>query len=103
VSDDIVFGDRVLFCPNIAPDHKKYIQWGVRVQLVDGSCLLIGPFNFESVKKSNRIRNIVPCSLWRQLVEICRRQNILHPIVGGWRQLRPASHKIPESDNKRKR
>ena len=36
VSDEIVFGDRVLFCPNTTPDHKRYLQWGDTVQLVTG-------------------------------------------------------------------
>jgi len=63
VSDDIVIGDRVLFFPNIATDHKKYIQWGDRIQLAEGGCLLLGPFNFESVNKSNRTRNKIPLSI----------------------------------------
>jgi len=31
VSNNIVFVDRVLFRPNITPDHNKYIQWVNRV------------------------------------------------------------------------
>jgi len=35
VSNGIVFGDRILFRPNITPDHKNYIQWGDSVCLLD--------------------------------------------------------------------
>ena len=85
VSKDIVVGNRVLFHPNITLDHKKYIQWGDRVQLAVGGCLFLGPFNFESADKSNWTRNIVPYSLLHQLPEICRRRNILPLTVGGQR------------------
>jgi len=103
VNNEIVFGDSVFFCPNTTPDHEIYIQWGNRAQLVTGGFLLLGPFDFKSVDKSNRTRNIVPTSLWHQLAEICHRRNILPLTVGGWRQFRSAPRKIIESDRKIKR
>jgi len=33
VTDDIVFGDLILFHPNITPNHTKFIQWGNTVGL----------------------------------------------------------------------
>ena len=45
VSNDIVFGDRILFRLNATPNSAKYIQWADEFILRPASNILLGPFN----------------------------------------------------------
>jgi len=82
VSNDIVFGDRILFCPNITPYHRKYIQWGDSVCLLDKECFMTGPFDFEPLSPHNRTRCKVASNLWLELAAICSQYGILLPTLG---------------------
>ena len=103
VTNDIKFGDRILFRPNVTPNPKKFIQWVDSIDLSLSSCCLIGPFNFEPVDKLNRTHNKVQFSLWHQLSEICHDENILPPTGGGQRRFNPGLDSIPKITKKRKR
>lgn len=82
VSNDIVFGDRILFRPNMAPHSIKYIQWADEVILHPASNILSGPFDFESISSSNRTRNKIEGIRWRNLHDKCTGDGILPPTTG---------------------
>ena len=82
VSNDIVYGDRILFCPNVAPDSSKYIQWADVLTLQPASDILVGPFDFESISSANRTRNKIDGVHWRVLHDICSSDGILSPTTG---------------------
>ena len=46
---DIVFGDRILFRPNIAPSPRKFIQRSDSVDFSSCDWHLLGLFDFEPV------------------------------------------------------
>ena len=71
ITNDIVFGDRTLFLPNITPSHKKFIQWGDTVSLSSHDCCLLVRFNFMPIDESNHTRNKVQFSWWHRLTEMC--------------------------------
>mmetsp|Transcript_30633 Transcript_30633/g.36414 ORF Transcript_30633/g.36414 Transcript_30633/m.36414 type:complete len:194 (+) Transcript_30633:253-834(+) len=54
ITDNVIFGDRVHFRPNITPNHSKYSQGGDSVNLKQGTCLPLDPFDFESLYPTNR-------------------------------------------------
>ena len=82
ISKDIIFGDRILFGPNISPDGSKYIQWEKRANLLDEKYLILGSFNFEILSPTNRTPQKVATDIWLQLANICLQCNILQPTVG---------------------
>ena len=82
VSNDIVYGDRILFRPNMSPDSTKYIQWADTITLRAASNILLGPFNFEAMSPSNRTRNKIAGIHWRSLHDICNNDGILPPTTG---------------------
>ena len=82
VSNDIVYGDRVLFRPNMSPDSTKYIQWADTITLRPASNILLGPFNFEAISSSNRTRNKISGINWRTLHDMCINDGILPPTTG---------------------
>ena len=81
-TNDVVFGERVLFQPNITPNHSEYIQWGDIVNLNNKNCLLLGPFDFEALLSTNRTRQKVASDIWLQLTDTCSQRDILRPMVG---------------------
>jgi len=82
VSNEIFFGDRILFRPNIIPDHKKYIQWGYSVRLLNEECYMLGPFDFEPLSPHNRTCCKVASNIWLKLAAICSQRGILPPTLG---------------------
>ena len=103
ITDDVIFGDRVLFRPNITPDHSKYIQWGDLVNLKHKSCLLLGPFEFESLSPTNRTRQKVTSDIWLQLSDLCSQRGILQPTVDIHLQFNPNPSTASICIRKRKR
>ena len=81
-TDDIVFGDRILFAPNRKPDGDKYIQWAEEVDLISDQHRLIGPFDFEAISAANRTRYKVEGKVWRKCFDICLSLNITPPTTG---------------------
>ena len=49
VSNDLVFGDIILFRLNVIPDITKYIQWAAEIILRPAFNILFGLFDFESI------------------------------------------------------
>ena len=49
VTDDIIFGERMLFRPSVNPDHVKYIQLADSIEFANPNIILAGPFNFEAI------------------------------------------------------
>jgi len=82
ISNDIVFGDRILFRPNISPDHKKYIQWGASVCLLDEEYFMMGPFDFEPLSSNNCTHCKVTSNIWLDLAAICSQRDILSLALG---------------------
>ena len=64
VSNNIVFGDRILFHPNVILDNVKYIQWADEVTFRHTSNILLGSFNFEGISSSNCTRNKIDGIHW---------------------------------------
>jgi hypothetical protein len=81
-TNDIIYGDRVLFRPSVIPSSSKYIQWAEEFDLTQPTERLIGPFNFESINATNRTRNKVTKEKWLELFDICNELAILPPTSG---------------------
>jgi len=80
VSNDIVFGDIILFYPNVTPDSSKYIKWADEITLRPASNILVGPFDFERISSANRTRNKIDGGgHWRTLHDVCSSKGILPP------------------------
>ena len=82
VTDDIIFGDRMLFRPSINPDPDKYIQWADSIEFDKPNTILAGPFNFEAMSSSNRTWSKVAGEVWRNLCNTCALEGILPPTTG---------------------
>lgn len=82
ITGDIVYGNRILFRPDISPDYSKYIQWADTISIsVDGT-LLVGPFNFAAIRPSNQTRRRVDQKYWKLVADICITRNLLPPTLG---------------------
>lgn len=82
-SNEIVYGDRVLIRPSTNPDSSKFLQWTALLPLHGPKAVtLIGPFHFEKVDTSNRVRHKVHHDEWRKLLSACKSNNILPPTLG---------------------
>ena len=64
-SQEIIYGDRVLFRPSVIPNSAKYIQWAEELDLTQTAVRLLGPFNFECICSTNRTRNKVHREYWQ--------------------------------------
>ena len=95
----IVYGNRILIRPNTNPDPTKFVPWATDLELTTSATArnLIGPFNFEPISQSNRTKQTVPSSLWRQLKDICISHHILPPTLGS------TSSNIPQTRHRQKR
>ena len=76
----IIYGDRILFRPNMTPNADKYIQWAEDINLHDVT--LFGPFDFDPINATNRTRNIVSLKHWRKLKELCIDHHLIPPTFG---------------------
>ena len=81
ISNGIVFGDMVIFGPNVTPDAAKYIQWGDMVDFNNEATLLVGLFDFESLSPSNCTRNFAGSTVWMELSCIYTQRGILSPTI----------------------
>ena len=102
-TNDIIYGDRILIRPNAIPCKTKFIQWATLLTLCGPDTVsLAGPFNFEAVDESNRVRQKVHHSHWSLLIDACALFGITPPTIGS-----PSLHKrlghINHSSQKRPR
>jgi hypothetical protein len=85
-SDDIEFGDRVLFNPNTTPNPASYIAWADVLPLLDPSVSLLGPLSFADPTsnppgRTSSFRQMLPLSSWASLTTLCIARGILPPIL----------------------
>ena len=101
-TNDVVYGDRILIRPSTTPDSSKFVQWAMELQLFgQNNCNLVGPFNFEEINASNRMRQKVPRLRWTQLQNICNTHGILPPTFGSNTNI-PIAHLKKVRTRKRK-
>ena len=80
VSDDIIYGDRILIRPSVTPCAQKFIQWATLIPLLGTkSFALVGPFTFAPLDDYNRTRQSVASVHWQALVLSCSALGILPP------------------------
>ena len=82
VTNDIVFGTRMLFRPSMLPDSTKYIRWSDELLLPSSDSILLGPFDFEHISPTNRTCSKVSLANWRILYDECRTRGLLPPTIG---------------------
>ena len=102
ISNDIVFGTRILFRPSILPNSSKYIRWSDNLTLFSNDKLLHGPFNFEIISPTNRTRSKVSLANWRILHDVCKSKGLLPPTVGSSTFNVSPSSSIRRKNRKRK-
>jgi len=79
-NNDVIYGDHILIQPSSTPDSRKFIQWAMELQLLGQSNYnLVGPFNFEEINASNRMRQKVTWFHWTQFQTICNTTGMLPP------------------------
>ena len=82
-TDVIMYCDRVHIRPSTNPCSSKLIQWSTLLPLFGYKAVtLVGPFQFESISVSNRVRQKVYHDHWIQLAEACKSQGILPTTMG---------------------
>ena len=54
ITNDIIFGTRILFCPSMLPDSTKYIRWIDELLLAGSNIFLLDLFDFEHISATNR-------------------------------------------------
>ena len=99
ITNNIIFGDRILLRPNLSPDPKKFIQWGDSVNLLDKECMILGPFDFKMISHLNRTCCKIDANEWQQLSNICSHRGILGPTICPNLRFNPN----PSTQKKRKR
>ena len=97
VTNDIIYGYRMLFRPSMNPDPAKYIEWADTVNFAEPNTILTGPFDFEKISSSNRTRNKVSGEDWRNLCDKCALDGLLPPTTGS------STFNIPINNGSRKR
>ena len=79
VSQNIIYGQRILVRPSVTPSAEKFIQWASLLPLYGPkSSVLVGPFLFEPISASNRIRQKIALQDWAALALVCNNVGI-HP------------------------
>ena len=79
----IIYGDRILFPPSRIPDKDKYVSWATTINLDPaGPHYMRGPFDFEAITHTNRMRCKVSRDNWIQCRECCQSHNITPPTIG---------------------
>jgi hypothetical protein len=96
VTRDIIYGDRVQIRPSTIPCSTKFIQWAILLPLFNKIAVtLVGPFKFEHINTSNRVKQKVHKDEWNKLSEVCKFHGILPPTRGT-----RSSHKVSQIKNK---
>jgi len=103
ISNDIVFGTRILIRPNVTLDASTFIQWADTVDLYSDESDVLDPFDFEFISPSNRTRNLVPLHIWMTLSKMCSSRGILPPTIGKPLRFRPNPNLSGDIGHKRKR
>ena len=86
----IIYGDRINIRPSVTPCSSRFIQWSTLLPLFgDNTVALVGPFSFEPISVSNRVKQRVHTDQWNNLVTVCKLQGILPPNMG-----KKNSHKV---------
>ena len=102
-TNDIIYGHRILIRPNTLPCHKKIIQWATLLPLCGQNTVsLAGPFDFEPINDSNRVRQKVALSQWLLLIDACALFGITPPTIGS-PQFNKSLQNSKPSSKKRKR
>ena len=101
-TNDIIYGDRVLFRPAVLPSSEKYIQWATEIDLSEPLTTLAGPFNFEEITSTNRTRNKVQQAYWLQLHDTCNELALLPPTTGSANKHSPQEKESKKKKRKRK-
>ena len=97
ISQHIVYGQRILIRLSVTPNADKFIQWATLLPLYGPqSSVLVGPFDFEPITASNRIRHKISFCEWSALAQVCNNVGILPPCIV---PIKPEHH----SKKKRKR
>ena len=79
-TDIIVYGDRIHIKPSTNPCSARFIQWATLLPLFgDKAITLVGPFQFEPINVSNRVKQKVHHDKWKKLIEVCKVHGILPP------------------------
>ena len=76
-----LYGTRILFGPKRKPDLSKYILWIDYVLLIDSSCYLHDPFNFDSYSDVITAKQHVALAYWGFLLTIFHSFSIVPPIL----------------------
>jgi hypothetical protein len=81
-SDGIMdYGDIQLFPPATTPDRSKYVAYSAAVPLLDPSCHLLGPFNFQPRLLPSDRHSVVAPDLWDRLFALCQARGIIPPAL----------------------
>ena len=102
VTNDVIYGTRILFRPSMLPDSTKYIRWSDELQLTSSDKVMMGPFDFEHISPSNRTRSKVSLANWRILYEECQTRGLLPPTIGTTTFNASSSASVPRKTRKRK-
>ena len=65
----VIYGDRVHIRPSTNPCSSSFVQWATLLPLFgDKTVALVGPFQFEPINASNRVKQKVHHNEWTQLI-----------------------------------
>jgi hypothetical protein len=82
-TDDVIYGNRILIRPSSNPDSTKFVQWAMQLQLIgQNHSNILGPFDFEEINETNRMRQKISRSEWTQLKGVCSVHGMLPPTFG---------------------
>ena len=98
----MIYGDRVLIRPNTTPYSTKFVQWAALLPLRgQDSISLAGPFTFEPITQSNRVRQKVAYSNWFILIDACTLLGITPPSIGITH--RPTKQPVKKKNQKKRK
>ena len=101
-TNDMIYGDRVLICPNTTPCSTKFVQWAALLPLSgQNSISLAVPFTFEPINQSNRVRQKVAYSNWLILIDACTLLGITPPSIGI--NHRPTKQQVTKRNQKKQK
>ena len=68
-----------MFGPTRKPDLKKYILWTDYIRLIDPSCFLHGPFDFDARSDVIKLKQYVALTHWKFILTRCFILSIVPP------------------------
>ena len=75
-TNNIIYGHSVIIQPNQNPDSSRYIQCSNELSLISytsskqSPSTLLGPSNFDTINKSNPMRQKIHIQQWHQLIPL---------------------------------